>query len=471
MWTPHTEHALSFSKPAARSATGGERRAPTARPRARSEPPIARVGVEKIPVAGVYHRLKAVIMDPTRMVLAYRAAHGDLFTVRIPFRFDLTYLLSRDGHDLVMSLDPHVGRIGPVFQNIPCVGFGFPKSDASDEHLQALVMAGRAFIASKIFTREALAAVPGLVRRTVREHLVGFGREVDLATEVVALAQEAAARACVGDALWDRIGERAQPLLRCIADGIDIPRAALNNTPLRYLGAEDRASRQLHRALVEVVVEHDRTGAHPLVGRLRAIRLGDRRLPEDDVPWMLMYVLWNAFTYPGSYAVWGLVDILRHEAVYARVRALEGEARLAFLVDCFHETARLSPVASVVRQTSAPIELEHEGGLYTIPPGGYVGTFPYVLCRDPRVHHAPNTYDPFRYGRGEPLPPLYGRGVYACPARGFMRTFAAHLYDELLGRVELRLLRAPGPRRCRVHLTYPSAPIRARMAWVAGAPH
>jgi cytochrome P450 len=453
MWTPHDKVDLDVSKPTARATRG-------------SEPPIALVGSERVPVAGIYHRLKAVIMDPTRMVLDYRAAYGDLFTVRIPFRFDLTYLLSRDGHDLVMSLDPHVGRIGPVFQNIPCVGFGFPKSDPSDEHLQALVMAGRSFIATQVFTREAVSRMPAVVRRTVREHLVGFGREIDLAEDFVAMAQEAAARACVGDALWDRVGDRAQPLLRCIADGIDIPRAAINNTPLRYLGAEYHASRRLHRELLSVIEAHDRTSAFPLVDRLRGIRLGDRPLPEDDVPWMMMYVLWNAFTYPGSYAVWGLVDVLRHDRVYAHLRALRGEARRTFLVDCFHETARLSPVASVVRKTSAPIELEHEGRRYTIPPGGYVGTFPYVLCRDARAHADPDAYDPFRYGRGEALPPLYGRGVYGCPARRFMRTFAAHLYDELLARIELRLLHAPEPRRCRVHLTYPRGPLRARVAWV-----
>src|SRR5690242_6970822 len=43
---------------------------------ARSEPPIALVGPQKDPIVGVYHRLKAVIMAPTQMVLDYRKAYG-----------------------------------------------------------------------------------------------------------------------------------------------------------------------------------------------------------------------------------------------------------------------------------------------------------------------------------------------------------------------------------------------------------
>ncbi|MBC7171433.1 MAG: hypothetical protein H5U40_03355, partial [Polyangiaceae bacterium] len=303
-------------------------------------PRIALFGPQKTPIVGVYHRLKAVITAPTQMVLDYRKDHGDLFTVRIPFKFDLTYFLTKEGCAAVLGLSAEEGRIGEVFLNVPCVGSSFPRSDMGADYVQTLVMAGRSFMASELLDKSALESVPRIVHKTVDEHVSRWGGTIDLSTDFVELAFDASARACVGEKLWTRLEDEARPLLRDIVDGIDIPRAAFNTMPIRVFGKEYRASRRLHRLLVQVREEHERTGAHPIFDRIAAIELRDgRRLPSEDVPWMLMYILWNAVSYPGSYSTWALADIARHPSACAHAASLEADARRRFYAECFEETA------------------------------------------------------------------------------------------------------------------------------------
>ncbi len=437
-------------------------RAPEETADGRLRPPLALFGDQRIPVVGLYHRLKAIITAPTQMVLDYKKDHGDLFTIRVPFKFDLTYLLSKEGHAFIMGLPPDRAQIGDVFLNVPCVGSAFPRSDFSAAHVQRLVLCARAFMANEILTKERIAGVREVVAETADEHLARWGTSVDLSVDLVSMIFDASGRACVGRDLWDRIGPEAKPLLRSIVDGIDIPRATINALPLRYFGKEYHAARKLHRLLDSVIREHERTGAYPLIDRVAAQRLGDGRIvPREDLPWMLMYILWNAMAYPGSYGLWALVDMLRHERALPYAATLLPAERRKFYTDCFHETARLSPVASVIRMIEKPLEFQQDGRTYTVDAGGFVGVFPYGICRHPDDYASPDTYDPFRYGRGEKAPPIYGRGVFGCPARQYMRAFSGHLFEELFARVSLRLVGPVEERRCRVHLTYPEGSIYA----------
>ena len=53
--------------------------------------PTALVGRQRLPLVGIAFRLWDIVMDPTGLVERCRAEMGDLFTIRIPFQFDLTY--------------------------------------------------------------------------------------------------------------------------------------------------------------------------------------------------------------------------------------------------------------------------------------------------------------------------------------------------------------------------------------------
>jgi hypothetical protein len=77
-----------------------------------------------VPLFGLWPRLEAIVTDPVGLVAACHARYGDIFTIRIPFNsFDLTYLMDREGYELVLGLPADQGRMGKVMMNVPTVGF------------------------------------------------------------------------------------------------------------------------------------------------------------------------------------------------------------------------------------------------------------------------------------------------------------------------------------------------------------
>lgn len=76
-----------------RKADLGDTVAPLAKPRTfrgLPTPPLAVAGPQRYPGLGVYHRLNAIITNPTQLVEDCQREFGNFFTIRIPFRFDLT---------------------------------------------------------------------------------------------------------------------------------------------------------------------------------------------------------------------------------------------------------------------------------------------------------------------------------------------------------------------------------------------
>lgn len=426
-------------------------------------PPFALVGPQRWPILGIYHRLKAVITDPVGMVLKAHSAYGDVFTVRIPFHFDLTYLTTADAFEFVTRLEAETARMGPVMHKVPTVGSWYPRTDMSHERLQALMLVAREFQARHSCGAAHIAALPELTRRMVRKHLPRWGEEVDLSQGLVALFHEVAARGSAGDQLWDEIGEEAGPLLRTIVNGIDIPRAAIAVTPLKRLMPEWAATRRLQELLDAVVADHRRTGRFELLREMEALRVEGRPLDDADLSWMLMYTLWNGYAYTGSYGFWSWADVLSNEEVREEALRLQGAARRRFLQSCLVETIRLHPVASLVRSPARDVEYQHEGRTWKLAAGGYIGVVPWVMCHDGAVYAEPDRYDPFRYQRGEPAPAVFGRGDFGCVARQFVKVMVSEVQSELLDQASFELLDEVPARRSRVHLTYAGVPLRARV--------
>src|SRR6185503_10691930 len=111
--------------------------------------------------------------------------------------------MDREGYQLVLGLPVDHGRMGKVMLNVPAMGFWFPRSDESEEHMQALVVAARALMADLLRKRE----VPHdeIAKRAVARHLPRWGADVDLAKAVVELVHDAAATAMLGEKLWARL--------------------------------------------------------------------------------------------------------------------------------------------------------------------------------------------------------------------------------------------------------------------------
>ncbi|MEU7632678.1 cytochrome P450 [Nocardia sp. NPDC049220] len=418
----------------------------------------------RTPLVGVYRRLRAIITDPVGLVERSAATHGDLFTLRIPFAFDLTYVLGADAYRAVMSLPAEQATIGPVFGNVPTVGFWFPRSSRDTDSLQNLVLAGRRLMA-QLMTSARMAELADAIPEIVTQRTHGWSDRVDLSTDIHPIIYEASCRSLLGERVWADIGEQLIPLYRTIADGIDIPRATLAKTPLQILMPEYRATKALYRVLRGAQRRHTDANS-PLLAAVAKARVDNTVRSDADAVWMLMYVLWNATAYPGSYTYWTLIDILQRPPLLAELRAQPKlSERQAFLSRCLQETIRLNPVTSLVRSLTVPLHIDHDGRRYHVPAGGYVGVFPGALNRDPGLVRSPDDYRPDRHAGGESTQlALFGRGAFGCVAREFSKILTAVTLDGVLSRYELDLLEAPPARRCRVHLTYPSVPTPARVS-------
>jgi cytochrome P450 len=432
------------------------------RARPADHPPMAQLPGESVPFVGALRRYAGIVGDPTGLAARCLQRYRSPFTLRIPLFFDLTYLPGVEGMRFVLDMDPEVGRMGPVMKRVPTVGYWFPKSDEGEAHLQELLLTARSFMASHLLGSERLARVEATVEQTIATHAARWsGREVDLADVLVRAIYDASIRCMVGEALWSRLGSEVISPLRTIANGIDIPRTTRSVMPGAWLTPEYRATKKLHRVLARVVSEHDENGRFPLVDEIRALSVGGAPLPEADVTWMLMYVLWNAVTYTGTYGLWSYLDMISRPDVLEALRRRDDDRMLEH---AFMETLRRNAVASLVRATSKEVVFESNGRSYRVPPGGYVGTFTHALNHDPDVYVEPESYSPERFSRGEPLPHVFGRGAFGCPAGKFTRLMMRALHRTLIDRLDVELTAELPARRCRVHLTYPDRPVMARVS-------
>lgn len=439
------------------------RRAPATTPPGTVAAPLAWAGADNIPILGILTRLHSVITDPVGLVLRNREHYGDVFTLRVPSIYDFTFVLSSEGYATVMSLPTDHAGIGEVLSRVPTVGYWFPRSGTGPESLQRLILAGRRLMA-ELLPAERVQSLVDRVPSIVAGHIATWERDVDLTEVIHPVVYEVVGRYFLGDRVWDTLGERLTRYYRRIADGIDIPRTTMSVTPAQYLMREYRATRRLYRLLRDELADVDGDDS-PLLNAIDDLRLDGEPLSGPDRLWMIMYVMWNATNYPGSYTFWTLVDVVTKPGILQRVRALETrEERLDFLGRCLSESVRLHPVSSLIRYLDKPLELQHQGQTIHIPAGQAVGAFPGTLNRDPQRVACPDHYDPDRYRR-EPTPKTasFGRGAFGCIAQRFSERVTATVVDELLQRYDISLLGPLPVRRERVHQTYPASPLPARL--------
>jgi len=424
------------------------------------KPPVALMGAQKIPILGLPARYSAIINDPIGLVVDAKEAYGPAVTISIPFKFDLVYV-DNDLMQEILSLPAEVAGMGGVMGNVPTVGFWFERQGKDSDHvsLQKLLLAG------KEAQRDLLAhGEPGWVEavtEVAKEHISTWDSTIDLLEQSAMLFSDASCAAVVGRDLWNRLKDEALPLYRDIAEGIDVPRASLAVTPYHYAMPEYQSTRKLRTLLLAVLAEHESTGAYPVIDRLRKHGPDGGPLHDDDLAWMLMYVLWNASNYPGSYGSWTLADVVSHPEIKRKVNRIKNPAtRLSLLADCFHETVRLSPVSSLVRALAEDVVITGETGKWRIPAGSVLGVLPWANFRDPEVFDDPLTWDPLRFRKMETFPALFGRGPFSCVATSFNRMLFSHTISAIFDALELEPIDEVPPRMCRVHLLYGKFPYR-----------
>lgn len=422
-------------------------------------PPIAKLGAQRIPLVGIYFRLRDIIIRPSELVYGCQRNYGNVFTIRVPFNFDLTYLMTEQGFDYVTHLPSDVARMAGVMFNVPAIGSWLPRSDPREPHLQALLLAGRTFIGRRILEPDRIEEAVAGLDSLIDQHLTSWNGELNLAHRLPAMIHDACGRSVLGEDLWGRMRNEAIPALRDLADGIDIPRATLAKTPYRYFMPEYRATFALQRLFRRVLADQHGAAGDSLLDEIRAIDVGGGGLDETDSVWMLLYILWNALTYPGAYGLWCLLDIVSHREVLEELRRRNAEERAKLLSHCISETIRLSPITSLPRVLAEDVEYEEDGVRYRIAAGSYIATGMHVTSRDPQRFKKPSRWDPLRYEHGESVPPLFGQGPYGCVAQNFVRKLLVKSLDSVLQRFDIALTNEPPARKTRVHLTYPKVAI------------
>lgn len=403
---------------------------------------------------------------PIELMRRLRREYGSVFTISVPFQLtpSITFLTSRRGYDTVLGLNPEIGTNGPVIAKLPLLNQWIPRSDASPEHLQQLLLVGRQFIAGRLLAPERMAAVPALVEAGVHRHVASWAGTTDLSRGVVELLHDLSGRCVLGAQAWERLAPDVLPLMGALVRCVDAANAARNLTPLQYLSREYWAARRLHAVLGDLVDEHRATGAFALLDEIAAIRLPDGRpLPAGDMVWMLLFALWNAVIYTGTYGFWTLIDALTDAEAVGRVRAATVQDRRRFLEHCFLETLRLHPISWQLRMLTAPVVYEEAGRSYQVPAGHLLGAYSYEFSRDPTSYTQPEHWRPARYERGEATPSVFGRGAFSCVAGHYSKLFIRSVLERLLMDWDIRLLDPAPPKTCRVHLLYPDRRVRARI--------
>jgi len=400
--------------------------------------------------------LRRLMVDPIGLVESLKRAHGDLFTVRIPFDITppFTFLTTREGYNTVLSLDPEVGRNGPIIDRVPALARWSPRSDPGPEHLQALLLNGRRFMGSHLRKRPP-AELEAAVRSRVRHHIRSWTGTIDLADALVHVIHDTSARLVLGDALFEAMGPSTLAEVRTIVNAVDAKRAASALTPAGRLLPEARATRTLCRRLLALAHSPD-ADRYPFVQHLRAQSPG---LPAEDLSWMLFFALWNATIYMGTYGTWAMLDLLDHPDAMAAVADADAPHRTDRLVGGIIETMRKNPISWQLRALSRPVEVTCDGQRYRVPAGHFLSVYSHGLNRDPEVYPEPLRWRPERYLDGARQPLLFGTGAFACVAQFFVKRVLSTIHAELLDRLDLRLQGPLPPRISRVHLLYPSEPV------------
>lgn len=405
-------------------------------------------------------RIPDIITNPVGLAKETAAKYGPITTWNAGV-FDLTYLFGdssqtrRELYDWLMRQPAENMRIGAVLAKIPTVGYWFDKTSDDPDYVQKLVIPGRQFMASILFSTERVEQMDITIDAVLESYLGTWRKKtsVNFTTELVELHHEAACASILGLDFWTKI-RNIRKDMREIADGIEIPHTTKTIIFSRF-DPKYAATKRVEAALKEAMND-PKVQATWFYQEMRKVIVDGQPISERDLPWFTMWTVWNAITYPGAYGMWNLVDILGDIKTLDALAASDAAERQILLDHCLTETIRINPISSVIRNPAESYEVTVGDKTWRLPAGkNFVGVFTMGINLDPELFASPDTYDPTRYyDKNASKPITFGKGIFGCPAQRPTRKLITRINHRLLSEFEFTLPQGIEPKYVCVHLTY-----------------
>lgn len=300
---------------------------------------------------------------------------------------------------------------------------------------------------------EKMRGYSEVIAREVEDFIADWGEEGerDFYEEFKELVLRTSTHCLMGPAFRERLTEDFGRLFADLEHAIS-PQAVVDaHSESEVFARRDEARARLQEMLIESVRERRRSGA-PQADMLQTFleaRYADgSQLADEQVPGMIVWIMFAGFHTSSNTASWVSVELARHrehqpaiaaeaEAVYAGSGALSFAAlREIPLLEAFvHETLRLHPpLVTLARLVLEPFVFRER----RFEPGHTLMISPYVSHRVPEHFREPERFDP---GRPEPehlfaaIP--FGGGRRKCVGNAFALLQVKSIFTALLRRYEL----------------------------------
>ncbi len=373
-------------------------------------------GVHSTARASIALPWDAEIADPVGAIASARAELGDTFVVASG-GVDHLFVFSPAGVRSFYALDERLASKG-------IADWKLMARKLPDE-----MFAGRRTLPHDLFGRRAGAAYLGHLAAAIAVEFDALG---DAGTvDVFDLTRRLGHR--MGLASWGgqapEPGERFEELVRAL-DVLDGADAFVRPEAMAAIAANGKRNERAALARLEAMLAETvraRDGASPrsdlfadIVGRWHDVAEPERSVGiARDVVLVHIGSMSNLFAALG----WTIVDLLRHPAVFARLR--DGETELA--ERCALESTRLAQRSIMLRWVVRPVEVELETRRVRCDPGTMIATL--LPLTNGSAAPGLDRYDPDRWDRrrlrdgdqlaARELVTTFGHGAHTCPAQPF----------------------------------------------------
>lgn len=284
--------------------------------------------------------------------------------------------------------------------------------------------------------------------------------EVDLVTMANELTTFIASRCLIGREFRQNLSEEFAHLYHDLEGGLNFLAFFWPHLPLPSFQRRDRARVRMVELISRIITGRRASGVveEDFLQTLMTARYGDgSAMSEDTITGMLLTLIFAGQHTSAVQTAWAGVELLRHPAYLARVRAeqeavmgkdrrltFESLGEMAVLDRAIQESERLHPpLIMLMRKIIGEFSYKN----YSMPPGWLAMVSPAVSHRLPEVFADPDRYDPDRFapGRAEHKKAkfsiiTFGGGKHGCIGLTFAYLQVKAIWSVLLRRFELELI-------------------------------